>query len=95
MQADLCFDAATEGAMGGMLVCCPPVVATKRRAETPRRIPRPARYLLAFRAATAAVGGFPLLAVLVYVANEYPARVADGDMHPKMEELPSCTSVPC
>jgi hypothetical protein len=41
MQADLCFDAATEGATGGMLVCCPPVVAAKRRAETPRRIPRP------------------------------------------------------
>ena len=41
MQADLCFDAATEGATGGMLVCCPPVVAAKRRAETSRRIPRP------------------------------------------------------
>jgi hypothetical protein len=24
-----------------MLVCCPPVVAAKRRAQTPRRIPRP------------------------------------------------------
>ena len=41
MQADLCFDAPTEGATGGMLVCCPPVVAAKRRAGTPRRIPRP------------------------------------------------------
>jgi len=28
MQADLCFDAATEGA-GEMLVCHPPVVAAK------------------------------------------------------------------
>jgi hypothetical protein len=29
--------------------------------------------LSAIRAATAPVGGFPLLAVLVYVANEHPA----------------------
>jgi hypothetical protein len=41
MQADLCFDAATEGATGGMLVCRPPVVVAKARAGTPRRIPRP------------------------------------------------------
>jgi hypothetical protein len=33
MQADLCFDAATEGSTGGMLVSCPPVVAAKRRAR--------------------------------------------------------------
>ena len=41
MRVDACFDGAMEGATGGMLVCCPPVVAAKRRAETPRRIPRP------------------------------------------------------
>jgi hypothetical protein len=29
MRADLCFDAATEEATGGMLVCCPPVVVAK------------------------------------------------------------------
>jgi hypothetical protein len=32
MRADVCFDAATEWATGGMLICCPPVVLAKRRA---------------------------------------------------------------
>jgi hypothetical protein len=32
--------------------------------------------LSAIRAASAAVGGFPLLAVLVYVADEHPAVYA-------------------
>jgi hypothetical protein len=32
--------------------------------------------LSAIRAATARVGGFPLLAILVYVADEYPAANA-------------------
>ena len=31
MRADLCFDAATEGATGGMLLCRPPVGVAKRR----------------------------------------------------------------
>jgi hypothetical protein len=39
----------------------------------PTRIPRPAGYLLIFCAAAAGVGGFSLLAVLVYVADEHPA----------------------
>jgi hypothetical protein len=29
MRADVCFDVATEGATGGMLVCRPPVVEAK------------------------------------------------------------------
>jgi hypothetical protein len=29
MRAGVCFDAATEGATGGMLVCRPPVVVAK------------------------------------------------------------------
>jgi hypothetical protein len=29
MRADLCFDAATEGATCGMLLCRPPVVVAK------------------------------------------------------------------
>jgi hypothetical protein len=39
-------------------------------------MPLPAGYLLIFRAAAAGVGDFPLLAILVYVADEYQAAYA-------------------
>ena len=35
--------------------------------------------LLVIRAATAGIGGFSLLAVLVYVANEHPAIYAGAE----------------
>jgi hypothetical protein len=84
----LCFDAATEGATGGRLVCRPPVVVAKQRPRQSRRpsaaksiirveVPKDTGpiYLQAsfFRAAATPVGGFSLLTVLVYVADEHPA----------------------
>ena len=42
LRADVCFDAMTEGATGGRLVCRQPVVVAKARAGTARRIVRPA-----------------------------------------------------
>src|SRR5215213_10948713 len=39
MRADVCFDAATEGATGGRQTSIPPVVVAKRRAGTPEGYP--------------------------------------------------------
>ena len=41
---------------------------------------RPRLMLLSVRAAATAVGGFPLLAVLIYIANEHPAAYAGTGM---------------
>jgi hypothetical protein len=49
------------------------LTSSQLKAGTPRRIPRPVGYLLIFCATAAAVGGFSLFTVLVYVADEHPA----------------------
>jgi hypothetical protein len=47
MRTDLCFDAATEGATGGMQVSCPPVVVAKLQDwDTPKDTPCPCSSVL-------------------------------------------------
>jgi hypothetical protein len=71
MRSQVCFDAATEGVTGRLLwpaLRCPTDAVSH---------PHPYGVgLSAIRAAAAPVGGFPLLALLVYVANEYPTIYA-------------------
>ena len=69
MQAEMCFDATPEGRRVGYL----------RPARRPLMECHPHSYgpgLSAIRAAAAGVGGFSLLVVLVYVADEYLAAYA-------------------
>src|SRR5215217_3526614 len=72
MQAQMCFDATTEGITGRLLATCP---SSYSWSVIPTLTERGLSASFA-SAAAAGVGGFSLLAVLVYVADEYPAIYA-------------------
>src|SRR5215217_1247865 len=72
MQAQMCFDATTEGITGRLLATCP---SSYSWSVIPTLTERGLSASFA-SAAAAGVGVFSLLAVLVYIADEYPAIYA-------------------